>query len=250
MLPRDECCRCLGVAPSSIVYRSHGIRHLYRGVTASVRDGAERPISRVGQIATIRPCRKCFAYGRAAPEMRSGTGRVAKGPVAARVPINLAESCGVNHFSLACWGRACGETPRNVTVSAVSDAGYLRDPPGPCGLRANAPRTRGVPEHSPKHDRRQSVSATADHAEERTNPAAGWVSSPDRWSRSSDTTTTSTRSSARASRSVTGTELVDEEYDDVRRRRAAVVPRGRRRPDRRAGGRHRDDRRRCADLAA
>ncbi|REK90440.1 hypothetical protein DY245_10570 [Streptomyces inhibens] len=52
--------------------------------------------------------------------------------------MNPAERCGVNHFSLSCGRRGCGETPPNVTVSAVWTAGYLRDPPGPCGLRLNS----------------------------------------------------------------------------------------------------------------
>lgn len=78
-------------------------------------------------------------------EIRNGPVRPPKGPVARDYPINPAERCGVNHFSLSCWGRSCGETPPNVTVSAVWTAGYLRDPPGPCGLRPMLRARAGSP---------------------------------------------------------------------------------------------------------
>src|SRR5690606_35254997 len=48
---------------------------------------------------------------------------------------NRAQGCGVPHHQRERRATGCGEQARIVTVSAVSAAGYLRDPSRPCGLR-------------------------------------------------------------------------------------------------------------------
>ncbi|OON76672.1 hypothetical protein GBW32_10035 [Streptomyces tsukubensis] len=60
---------------------------------------------------------------------------------------NRPDRCGVRHQSVRVHVRSCDDTARNVTVSAVSAAGYLRDPSRPCGLRP-MPRARAWPKTS------------------------------------------------------------------------------------------------------
>ncbi|MYT70923.1 hypothetical protein GTY60_14740 [Streptomyces sp. SID8367] len=48
---------------------------------------------------------------------------------------NPAECCGAHHRPGGILDWSCGDTAGNVTVSAVSAAGYLRDPSRTCGLR-------------------------------------------------------------------------------------------------------------------
>ncbi|RDG38965.1 hypothetical protein DVH02_06355 [Streptomyces corynorhini] len=59
------------------------------------------------------------------------------------------EVYGLCHSGWGRSGRRCDEGARIVTVSAVSVAGYLRDPLRPCGLRP-MPRVRARPKHFSK----------------------------------------------------------------------------------------------------
>ncbi|GAA0459324.1 DUF3052 domain-containing protein [Streptomyces stramineus] len=80
---------------------------------------------------------------------------------------------------------------------------------------ANASRTRGTQDNFSKDDRRQSVSATADHAEERTNPAARLGFQPGQVVQELGYDDDTEHELREAIEELTGTDLVDEEYDDV-----------------------------------
>ncbi|NEB11973.1 hypothetical protein G3I32_24545 [Streptomyces coelicoflavus] len=56
---------------------------------------------------------------------------------------NGADRCGVRHLRAGRHGWSCVDTAGIVTVSAVPDAGYLRDPSRPCGLRPSFAHARG-----------------------------------------------------------------------------------------------------------
>ncbi len=97
-----------------------GNRHLYRGVTG--------PPVRIGGTF-IR-----VSYPHMVPNYANG-----------------ADRCGVCHLRAGRRDGSCGDTAGIVTVSAVPDAGYLRDPSRPCGLRPGFAHARG-PRTSTEHD--------------------------------------------------------------------------------------------------
>src|SRR5690606_9190652 len=95
-----------------------------------------------------------------------------------------------------------------------SAAGYLRDPSRPCGLRPML-RARAWLSYSQSMIRRQPVSATADHAEERTNPAARLGFQPGQVVQEIGYDDDVDQELREAIEGVIETDLVDEDYDDV-----------------------------------
>src|SRR5436305_14294446 len=76
-------------------------------------------------------------------------------------------------------------------------------------------RARAGSQNLPKDDRRQSVSATADHAEERINPAARLGFQPGQVVQEIGYDDDVDQELREAIEEITGQDLVDEDYDDV-----------------------------------
>ena len=153
---------------------------------------------------------------------------------------NGLERCGMRHAR--CHRGMPGvaaRRPRIVTVSAVSNGRVLARSVPPVWTTANASRTRAAADILRNMIRRQPVSATADHAEERTNPAARLGFQPGQVVQEIGYDDDVDQELREAIEEVIGQRTRRRGLRRRRRRRCAVVPRRGRRPDGRAGGRHR-----------
>ncbi|GAA3396050.1 hypothetical protein GCM10017752_48300 [Streptomyces roseoviridis] len=106
-----------------IVYPAGGKRHLYRGVTL-----AGRRVRSNRNLTPIPRMRFVNMFGRLKPQS----------------PTMRGEECVTRHGARRALAGGCGETAPNVTVSAVSSAGYLRDPPRHVWTTASAAPPRAA----------------------------------------------------------------------------------------------------------
>ena len=180
-----------------------GKRHLYRGVTRSSRHPAE-PRFRARPNRNLTPSRE-RSVQRSAPNDVRKRGKARKG----------GEWCG--HVTRAV-DRACLELrrhgPERHRFGGLNGRVLARSVP-PVWTTANASRTRGAADILQNMIRRQPVSATADHAEERTNPAARLGFQPGAGGPGDRLRRRRRPGAPRGHRGSHRQDLVDEDYDDV-----------------------------------